>query len=152
MPPVPRLKAYSIVKVIICYELMKSENEKIYEELLYLIKGVQKTTIGPEDFKSPGVGIKYLPKMLWTLMDKGYFKRQGNNKSRAYITEAGRDRLGEILGELQQSAKKIRFKRKEGETWREKYRSVIERKGKDWRQVKFEEMKEYKNRNRKKKE
>ena len=132
MPNTPRLKAYSIAKLIIAYEHMKSKEEKLYEEMLYLIKGVQQRTITWEEVSANDKRYKRLPGVLEKMINLGYFKRAGNKTAMCYITEAGRDRLSEVFGILEESAKTVKLKRKFMQGRRDK--EVIERRGADWRQ------------------
>jgi ribosomal protein S19E (S16A) len=91
---------------------MKSQQKVAFEELIYLIKGVQERMILWEDVANTNKLRKIFPSPLRKLIKEGFFKKAGNNKSCAYITETGRAHLDDIIHELLETAPTIVLKRK----------------------------------------
>jgi hypothetical protein len=131
MPRIPRLKSLAVVKLIMAYEQTKFENEILFEEMLYLIKGVSQKYIRWQEVSPADKFYRRLPPKLEKLTEKGFFQRAGKKSSAmVYITDAGRDRLSEIFGELEEVGKAIKLQKRYPHGTRDKI--VIERRGLGW--------------------
>lgn len=139
MPRIPRLKSLAVVKLIMAYEHMRAENDILFEEMLYLIKGISQKYIRWGEVGFEGKVYRRLPPKLEKLTEKGFFQRAGKKSSAmVYITDAGRDRLSEIFGELEEVGKGIKLDRRWPHGMRDKI--VIERRGLGWQFKKRDEI------------
>jgi hypothetical protein len=129
-----------LAKIIVAYEQMRTENETLFEEMLYLIKGIQQRTITWDQVSRPDKTRRRLPKKLEQMTDDGYFKRSiGNHVGMIYITEEGRQRLCDIFDDLYGRFSQLRFRKKN--TYGNRPLIAIAKRGEGWGNVRSKRIK-----------